>query len=402
MQNNTLPSVKGKLDSRELPVFCDKYNKFHAPPEFQRPEAWGKNERKEYLESLLLNRVEGTFTFVDIERCIDRLEKAGMVGTEDHNFLIGEQREGHEYIVLDGNNRLLFMNQLINNEWDFPVGKYYYISDDVDGSLDSFTVRRGKQNFNNLPPRVQKALNNRLCYSSEYMQITGQGMSDVFCNLNKQVAVNAQEFRNAKWVPWADYVREIRSKIGKTLLTRMFKQYITRLRGDEFIVDCLDLVLNAITIDENGEFSYSSINQSSKDNLYLSSWDDFDNEYYFDKFVDLMDYVEKMFQEGILHTNGKLVRTSLIRNIYWMMCNGLETYEEVAIALKCHEEYEDSDEVYESASPLKDPQTFKDACRGTGPDNIEICHMIFQKIITEVEQTLLNDEARRLEGLFTQ
>ena len=294
------------------------------------------------------------------------------------------------------------MNQLINNEWDFPVGKYYYISDDVDGSLDSFTVRRGKQNFSNLPPRVQKALNNRLCYSSEYMQITGQGMSDVFCNLNKQVAVNAQEFRNAKWVPWADYVREIRSKIGKTLLTRMFKQYITRLRGDEFIVDCLDLVLNAITIDENGEFSYSSINQSSKDNLYLSSWDDFDNEYYFDKFVDLMDYVEKMFQEGILHTNGKLVRTSLIRNIYWMMCNGLETYEEVAIALKCHEEYEDSDEVYESASPLKDPQTFKDACRGTGPDNIEICHMIFQKIITEVEQTLLNDEARRLEGLFTQ
>ena len=50
MQNNTLPSVKGKLDSRELPVFCEKYNKFHAPPEFQRPEAWGKNERKEYLE----------------------------------------------------------------------------------------------------------------------------------------------------------------------------------------------------------------------------------------------------------------------------------------------------------------------------------------------------------------
>ena len=43
MQNNTLPSVKGKLDSRELPVFCEKYNKFHAPPEFQRPEAWGKN-----------------------------------------------------------------------------------------------------------------------------------------------------------------------------------------------------------------------------------------------------------------------------------------------------------------------------------------------------------------------
>ena len=114
-----------------------------------------------------------------------------------------------------------------------------------------------------------------------------------------------------------------------------------------------------------------------------------------------MDYVEKMFHEGILHTNGKLVRTSLIRNIYWMMCNGLETYEEVAIALKCHEEYEDSDETYESASPLKDPQTFKDACRGTGPDNIEICHMIFQKIITEVGQTLLNDKARRLEGLFT-
>ena len=96
-------------------------------------------------------------------------------------------KEGYDYIVLDGNNRLLFMNQLINNEWDFPAGKYFYISDDVDGSLDSFTVKRQKQNFKDLPPRVQKALKNRLCYSSEYMQITGQGMSDVFCNLNKQL-----------------------------------------------------------------------------------------------------------------------------------------------------------------------------------------------------------------------
>ena len=55
----------------------DLYNNYkgsYAPEEFQRPESWSAKERKAYFLSVLMNRIEGTFVFVDVEIARARVE----------------------------------------------------------------------------------------------------------------------------------------------------------------------------------------------------------------------------------------------------------------------------------------------------------------------------------------
>ena len=64
----------------------DLYNNYkgaYAPEEFQRPESWSNKERKAYFLSVLMNRIEGTFVFVDVEIAADRV---GSIDPTDISF----------------------------------------------------------------------------------------------------------------------------------------------------------------------------------------------------------------------------------------------------------------------------------------------------------------------------
>ena len=58
----------------------DLYNNYkgaYAPEEFQRPESWSTKERKAYFLSVLMNRIEGTFVFVDVRDTRRRVYRFG-------------------------------------------------------------------------------------------------------------------------------------------------------------------------------------------------------------------------------------------------------------------------------------------------------------------------------------
>jgi hypothetical protein len=207
-------------------------------------------------------------------------------------------------------------------------------------------------------------------------------MSEVFANVNSGVPLNGQELRNAYCTEWADYVRKIRYEVS-SLLAKMFKDYKLRLKGDEWIVNCLDFVLNAVEIDdETNEVTCSPINQTTMNKLYRSTFlSEEEQSSMMNSFIELMDFISKMIDEKVLEEKV-LKRNSAIQNLFWMLRNGLETYDQVVEATILQEKaYQNKDRTYGD-----DEKTFKICCDGLGKDNIEFRYEILSEIVEKVTE----------------
>ena len=377
-----------------------KYALNVAPENFQRPESWSKDDQKKFFISLCMDRVEGVIVIVDVENALYKLQQVAPDDRAISNIYEPILEAGLEYIVLDGNNRLQFLINLINGIYSIPEGRYGYIRDPQDHSISVFTVKRNKNKFTDLPKPVQRTLLNRLIIISEYTQIGYDGLSDVFLNTNSGVFPNPQEIRNALNSPWADFVRSLRSEMPQ-LLGHMFKNFKKRYCGDDWIVDCLDFVLNVADIDPDGveDTRYSPISQSSKTNLYKSDFLSSAEQIKIrDTFIDLASFLDQMIDEQITKEDKKLLkRKSLIQNLFYMMYNGLTTYEQVQQAVELHDKaYFDKKNVfYPNWSDAKedkqfDDLTFKNACEGSRGINMEFRCLQLSKILSQVLGTELN------------
>ena len=380
-----------------------KYALNVAPENFQRPESWSKDDQKKFFISLCMDRVEGVIVIVDVENALYKLQQVAPDDRAISNIFDPIQEAGLEYIILDGNNRLQFLINLINDIYSIPEGRYGYIRDPQDHSISVFTVKRNKNKFSDLPKPVQRTLLNRLIIVSEYTQIGYDGLSEVFLNTNSGVFPNAQEIRNALNSPWADYVRALRSEIPQ-LLGHMFKNFKKRYCGDDWIVDCLDFVLNVKTDERNDEdevinTTYSPITQSSKTKLYKSDFPTPAEQVRIkDTFIDLASFVDQMIDEKITKEDKKLLkRKALLQNLFYMMYNGLTTYEQVQQAVELHDKaYFDKKNVFypnwSDADTDKqfDDLTFKNACEGSRAINMEFRCLQLTKIISEVMGTELS------------
>jgi hypothetical protein len=384
MQNNKnfCVPLKERITLLDYALMLQKFGDFNAPRQFQRPIAWKADDRKKFFNSMLMNRVEGTFVLVDVRRCIARLDNLGQYEGETYSFFKKFSDEGYKYVILDGNNRMCFIKSLFDDEYTIPEGKYEFISDELAGTISSFTVRKGKQKFSDLPERVRSVLKERQASISLYTQISFDGMSDVFQNVNSGVPLNAQELRNAYSTKWADFVREISDEVS-SLLGKLFKDHRFRLKGEEWIVDCLDMVLNAVTIDpKTKELDCSGITQTSKNKLYVSNFLTEDDEnFYFDKFIEMMDFISRMIDEKIFDEKS-LTRASAVQNLYWMLCNGVNTYDQAVSVIELHEKaYKDKDRTYACGD---DEKTFKECCNGMSKENFEFRYVILSEILNKV------------------
>lgn len=387
MQNNRnfFVPLKERMSLIDYAYMLQKFGAFNAPRQFQRPIAWKTDDRKKFFQSMLMDRAEGTYVLVDVKSCIGRLELAGECDSETYKFFKKFLNEGYKYVILDGNNRMSFIKSLFDGNYTIPEGKYEYITDDVNGSIASFIVRRGKQQFCDLPERVKEVLMERQAAISLYTQITLDGMSEVFENVNSGVPLNGQEHRNAYSSPWAEYVRNIADDVC-ALLAKLFNDHRSRLRGEEWITDCLDLAIQAIdTNPVTNEVAFRGVTQTTKNKLYKSTFlTEEEVSFYFDKFVELMDFTTLMLQEDVLGPKI-LTRSSAVQNLYWMMCNGIETYDEVVRAAELHDiEYNNKVTTYTCG---EDEKTFKECCNGMSAENIKARYEVFQKIISEVVGT---------------
>ena len=373
-----------------------------APEQYQRPLSWSKDEKKAFLESLFMDRVEGVIVLVNIEKAEHRMR---MVAPDDRaieHIFEPLKEAGYKYIILDGNNRLQFMINLLNNTYDIPEGEYGYIRDPQDTSVSTFKVKRNKNKYKDLSQAVRETIESRNVIISEYSQIGYDGLSDVFINTNSGVFPNAQELRNAWNTPWADYVRALRSEVPE-LLGYMFKNFKKRYCGDEWIVDCLTFALSAVDEDED-EVTFSPISQSSKNTLYRSTFlTSKEQEGYLEVFKNLSNYIGQMIDVAdSKEDKAKLKRKVVLQNLFWMMSqsNGIVTYDQATEAVRLHEvAYSNKDRFFGEKGEEYDDLTFKNACEGARAVNIEYRYEILSEIIQEVTSNVYSDEANPLERL---
>jgi hypothetical protein len=383
-QNFLIP-LKERISLYDYAYLLQKFESFNAPRQFQRPIAWKSEDRKKFFQSMLMNRVEGTYVLVDVKSCIARLEMAGECDSETYKFFKKFLNEGYKYVILDGNNRMCFIKSLFDDEYAIPEGKYEYITDEVNGTISSFTVRKGKQKFSDLPERVCDVLLERQAAVSVYTQITLEGMSDVFQNVNSGVPLNGQELRNAYSTPWAEYVRNIADETS-SLLAKMFKDHRFRLCGEEWIVNCLDMTIQGISVNPIlDEVTFSGVTQTTKNKLYKGDFlDPKGQNFYYDKFVEMMDFISSMIAEEILEEKV-LTRASAVQNLYWMLCNGVETYDQAVAAVELH------NDAYTAKSRTfacgEDDKTFRECCNGMSAENLSVRYVILKEIIDEVSNS---------------
>lgn len=375
MTNSRIYPIKHEPKVRSLKDVVENYRYSCAPEQFQRPEAWNKDDRKGYFQSLLMNRLEGNFVIVDLELTISKLEK---LVPEDraYKFFKNLCNQDIEYIILDGNNRFKFLSALKKDEWQIPKGTYHYVIED-----DILQLVVGSHNnvFSKLPKLVQKVINERQLVISEYVQIDYSGLSEVFTNVNSGVPLNRQEKRNAIDSPWSDYVRKLSKDIASLLISMHGPNYKYRLKGDEWIVDALCF---AKYVSPN---NIVGVTQTSKDTLYYSYFSEEDQEKYSEKFLQLADYVTAMIVDNDVTLEDKvIIRPSTVMNLFWMMCNGIETYNQVVEAVILHEQS------YKNTTFVNDEgNNYVWACGSLGTKNNELRMKVLSKIVSEVSNPIL-------------
>ena len=112
--------LKERISLYDYAYLLQKFESFNAPRQFQRPIAWKSEDRKKFFQSMLMNRVEGTYVLVDVKSCIARLEMAGECDSETYKFFKKFLNEGYKYVILDGNNRMCFIKSLFDDEYAIP------------------------------------------------------------------------------------------------------------------------------------------------------------------------------------------------------------------------------------------------------------------------------------------
>ena len=363
---------------------CNNYKGAYAPEEFQRPESWSAKERKAYFLSVLMNRIEGTFVFVDVEIARARAESIDPTDTS-FTYFNNLLKQMIEKIILEGNNRLKFFEALLNDEYTIPSATYYYLPEPYSTSLTQFVVGKHNNVFSKLPKLVQKAIRSRKVIVSEYTQIDYKGLSDVFVNVNSGVPLNPQELRNALHTDWATYVRQMRKELAPLLIKMFSNKYKKRLVGDEWIVDTIDMVLNNYCKDEEiADFEINGVTQTSKNKLYVSDYDEFNEQKITENFITLASYIDKMIDDGWEELNEKVIlRKSSVMNLFWMINNGIDTYDRAVEALHLHEEAYTDKDLRNDAD-----ESYKWACGGTGAKNMEFRMQVLPEIVSKVKEKI--------------
>ena len=99
MVNYRLAPIKSGSEMWEAAYLLYKYLKVVAPQQVQRPLCWNNTVKLKYFKSLLMNRVEGTFIFVDIESAFEAIRGEYSANEKTYKFFENLIKQGYKYIV---------------------------------------------------------------------------------------------------------------------------------------------------------------------------------------------------------------------------------------------------------------------------------------------------------------
>jgi len=338
-----LHPVKNDPQLLQIRFMLQQFENTIAPEWVQRPIAWNNHDKKSYFKSILMNRTEGSFVFVDLAASIDAMEKHNCTG--DRAYPIFQGLLSHaDWLTLDGNNRFTFISELINNDYKIPKGTYQVVIKDC---VIEFGVG-SKQTFDDLPAMVKKIILERICVAVTYTQVTYESLAEIFLNLNSGCPLNRQEKRNAFLTDYSEYFRNLRKELAPLLMRVVGSKYKTRLAGDEWLV-------NAVYYSMINEDCMGGVSQGKLDTFYRSDINDVDTEMITVQFLQLQDVLAGM--------DDKFMNKGMVYNYFWALRNGLPIERLPQFVERHFECYNDKGLTNDQGD------TFKWACGGMGDKN---------------------------------
>ena len=345
--------------------------KYIAPENCQRPESWNDEDRKYCFESILMDQLEGNLIFINLKVAISKLKD---LAPEDPALEELEKyvRQKYGYIVLDGNNRISFLTNLITNQYKLPRGSFPYV---CDGKVKTLTIASNTY-FSNLKEDVQELILERELVISEYTQINGQSMSNVFLAANAGCPLNHQERRNARYNSWASWIRSIRHNNNDLCIKAEGINHNKRLKGDEFLTRTINLALRLKFIEESE--NVPTVTQHTMNQMYRGDFVTDEQKESFEANFNLLDnWMDRLSKQERI--TDKMLTASTMQNLYWMMTNGLTEYEDVVnVVQMLHKAKTMSKYVNE------DGNNFAWACGGTGSKHNQMRLKVFSDIFDKL------------------
>lgn len=352
--------------------------KFIAPEHCQRPESWGDEDRKYCFESILMDRMEGNLIFVNLKVAVSKLEDLAPEDLSLGEFK-GYLNRGYRFVVLDGHNRICFLTDLITDQYKLPRGSYTYVCDD---RVKTLTIGSNTY-FSNLKEDVQELILNRELVISEYTQINGKGMSDVFRAANAGCSPNYQELRNVEYTPWASWIRDIRNNNDDICKAAKGERYLHRLKGDEWLAQTINLALSLDFSNAEDGKTVPAVTQVTMNKMYkgaLSDAYDFVTDEVKEKIESTFNILDNWIDRLHKEEDVNKLAPATMQNLYWMIFNGLTEYEDAISSVKLLEKAKT-----ETKYINEEGNNFAWACGGTGRKNNEMRLSVFSDIFDTLE-----------------
>ena len=212
---------------------------------FQSIFRWDKSKQEKFLRCTLEGFATSPIVFACVSDCLAAARKRG--DNESVQYFEKVEKEGYEYIIIDGNNRMTTLADFFNDKVGLPVGTYVNLFN----SAQKYTVTGNKGQstvkFSKLDGRLQLYLQAFLLNTTIVESISRRELSQYFDALNDGVKLNAQEIRNSWWSKLAEIVRETGEE-HKDIFDRIVTQIKVNRRGHD------EIIANLITSCQSDQF----------------------------------------------------------------------------------------------------------------------------------------------------
>ena len=310
---------------------------------FERPYGWSKKTTNEYLQSVFNLMANAPITIVDVRACMKHSIAKGFEPSVEY-FSTLNDKEGTEYISIDGKHRRRAIEQFINNKVAFTGNV---------PNLDGIMEKYRNVYFKDLTAEQQARVGTIQISVDIYKAISRSQLNEVFNGLNSGNKASEQCLRNCYYTRMSKKTRDLHDKYS----------YMKKLYND---IDRLEMLpeqdiskmilhlteVNKKTLDEN--FRFSHLESKNLDAFYKEGEAVDTEECYqglpFEQVYDVIAYrqcdeILGMFQELAFKLKLKGLDMFKKNNILLLFL----AFEKV---LKSEYEIEDYVKFYQNISPL--------------------------------------------------
>ena len=244
---NELTDKIGK-DIKSTKIFLDL--------SFQSIFRWDKFKQEKFLRCTLEGFATTSLVFACVEDCLSAALKSGDI--ESIQYFEKVKKDGFEWIIIDGNNRMTTFSDFFNDKVGLPIGTYTNLERSdikytVTGDKGQSTVK-----FSKLDDRLKKYLIGFYLSITQVEKISRRELSLYFDALNEGVKLNTQEIRNSWYSKLAELVREMgdeyldifdrvvtQIKVYRRQHDELIAYMVTSCQFDQFAIDIKPKMVDA-------------------------------------------------------------------------------------------------------------------------------------------------------------